>query len=90
MTHYLVSDTNPGGVKLEDILMTIRKDMIIRCEKIVDDHRIEADHVLKNNLKILNLVSEAIDLAKESTSVLDKAFGPSQAAEGGPPRIGER
>ena len=89
MTHYLVSETNPEGMKLEDILMAIRKDMLIRCEKIVDDHRIEAEHVLNNNVKILNLITDAIDLAKDSTSILDKAFGPSQANKGGPPRIGE-
>jgi len=45
--------------------------------------------VLRNNTKILDLLGEAIDLATDSTQTLDKAFGPSQAAKGGPPRIGD-
>ena len=89
MTRYLVSDTNPEGMKLEDILRAIRKDILIRCGKIVDDHRLEAEHVMANNMKILNLLTEAIEIAEESTQSLDKAFGPSAAASGGPPRIGK-
>ncbi|MCH7865421.1 MAG: histidine kinase [Proteobacteria bacterium] len=86
MTHFLVSDTNPDGSKLEDILMIIRSDVLIRCTKITDDRRLEAQHVLGNNIKILDFLSEAIKLADDSTHVLDKAFGPS--GKGGPPRIG--
>ncbi len=89
MTRYLISETNPKGTKLEDILLEIRKDIILRCTKIVDDTRNEAHFVLNNNVKILGLLSEAIVLAEDSTQILDKAFGPSNAAEGGPPRIGE-
>jgi hypothetical protein len=69
--------------------MEIRKDIILRCTKIVDDDRDEAHLVLNNNVNILGLLSEAIVLAEDSTRVLDKAFGPSHAPEGGPPRIGE-
>lgn len=86
MTHFLVSDTNPDGSKLEDILRVIRNDILIRCTKISDDTRTEAQHVLNNNVKILNLVSEAIALAEDSTQVLDKAFGPG--GKNGSPRIG--
>lgn len=89
MTRYLVSDENPEGVKLEELLSGIRKDVLIRCTKIVDDTRPEAQHVLRNNTQILELLGEAIDFAMDSTQTLDKAFGPSQAAKGGPPRIGE-
>jgi hypothetical protein len=39
-------------------------------------------------MKILTLLSEAIAYADDSTRVLNKAFGPSHAAQGGPPRIG--
>ena len=42
-----------------------------------------------NNMKILAHLSESITLALDSTRVLDRAFGPSQAAQGGPPRIGK-
>ena len=89
MTRYLISETNPKGSKLETILLEIRKDIILRCTKIVDDTRNEAQFVLNNNVKILGLLSEAIVLAENSTQILDKSFGPSHADKGGPPRIGE-
>ncbi|MBO6862240.1 MAG: histidine kinase [Alphaproteobacteria bacterium] len=88
MTHFLVSEEHPDGQRLETILRVLRKDVLIRCTKITDDARPEAQHVLANNIKVLEHVSEAIRLAEDSTRVLDKAFGPSQAAKGGPPRIG--
>ena len=88
MTRFLVSDENPTGAKLEDILIEIRKDIMKRCVKIADDHRAEAHHVMSNNTRILNLLTEAIGLAEDSTRTLDKAFGPSMAAQGGEPRIG--
>lgn len=89
MTRYLVSEENPKGLKLEEILRAIRDDIFKRCTKISPDHRAEAQQVLANNVKILNLLTEAIERADESTLILNKAFGPSHAPEGGPPRIGE-
>lgn len=89
MTRYLVSEENPAGRKLEDILMELRADVLTRCTKISGDTRPEALHVMNNNIKVLEHISEAIELAQDSTSLLDRAFGPSQAEKGGPPRIGE-
>jgi hypothetical protein len=89
MTHFLVSEERPEGYRLEDILSALRKDILIRCTKIQDDPRTEAKHVLSNNIEILQLITKSIQLAEDSTHVLDKAFGPSQAAKGGPPRIGD-
>jgi hypothetical protein len=88
MTHFLVSEEHPEGHRLEDILRILRKDVLIRCTKITDDRRPEAQQVLANSVKVLEHLTEAIRLADESTHILDKAFGPSQAAKGGPPRIG--
>lgn len=88
MTHFLVSEENLTGHQLESILRVLRKDVLIRCTKITDDSRAEAQHVLSNNIQILEYLSKAIQIAEDSTRVLDKAFGPSQAAKGGPPRIG--
>ncbi len=88
MTHFLVTEENPEGKKLEDVLNLIRADVIKRCTFIMTDNRTEAKAVLANNMRILGLLTEAIDLADESTKLLDKAFGPSQALKGGPPRIG--
>ncbi len=88
MTHFLVSEENETGYRLEDILTAVRSDVVKRCEKIVDDHREEAHHVLDNNIQVLSLLSKAIKLAEDSTHVLDKSFGPSKSASGGKPRIG--
>lgn len=88
MTHYLVTEENPEGKKLEEVLSMIRKDILERCGLITDDQRTEAKAVLNNNMRILNLLTDAVLLAEDSTNILDKAFGPSQASKGGPPRIG--
>jgi hypothetical protein len=89
MTRYLVSDENPTGRKLEDILIELRADVLTRCTKISHDLRPEALHVLANNVKVLEHLTEAIELAQDSSHLLNRAFGPSQADKGGPPRIGE-
>ncbi|GLQ06266.1 histidine kinase [Sneathiella chinensis] len=88
MTHFLVTEENPDGKRLEQVLSMVRNDVIQRCMLIAEDHRPEAQAVLANNMKVLGLLTEAIGLAEDSTRILDKAFGPSQAARGGPPRIG--
>jgi 16S rRNA C967 or C1407 C5-methylase (RsmB/RsmF family) len=90
VTHFLRSEKKPDGHKLEDLLMQLRADMIHRCDVIAADTRPEALHVMANNMKILGLLSEAITLSLDSTRMLDRAFGPSQAAQGGPPRIGKQ
>ncbi|MCW5724400.1 MAG: histidine kinase [Maricaulaceae bacterium] len=88
MTRFLVSEDNPAGARLEDVLLALRAEVIHRCEKIARDHRPEALHVMANNMKILQNLTAAIELSQDSTHLLDRAFGPSQAARGGPPRIG--
>ena len=85
MTHFLVSDSNPDGSKLDEILRVIRGDILNRCTKINDDNRPEAQHVLHNNVKILELISQCVILAEDSTHILDKAFGPSARGGGGRP-----
>ncbi len=89
MTKFLVSEENQSGYRLEDILLAIRADILKRCDKVVDDHRAEALHVMANNMKILGMVTECIHLAMDSTTVLTKAFGPSRSGQGGQPRIGK-
>ena len=88
MTRFLVSEDNPSGRKLEEILLELRADVLARAAKISDDHRPEALHVMANNVKVLEHLTAAIELAQDSTRLLDRAFGPSEAAKGGPPRIG--
>ena len=88
MTRFLASDTNPDGFKLEELLLSLRRDVVIRTEKIIDDPRPEARLVCDNNLRILQLLTDALHLAEESTTALNRAFGPSHSASGGEPRIG--
>jgi hypothetical protein len=85
MTHFLKTDEHPDGFRLEDILDLLRQDIIKRTQKIVGDNRREARAVMKNNVLILGLITEAMELAENSTQVLDKAFGPSEPDK---PRIG--
>lgn len=85
MTHFLASDKNPDGYKLEAVLQILINEMITRMGKITGDDRNEARHVLQNDIKILGLLSEATKLAEDSTSILNKSFGPSTK---GKPRIG--
>ncbi len=86
MTHFLSSDVNPEGYKLEDILKGIRNDILYRATKIMDDDKPEAQHVLRNNMKILDYLSQSIALAEDSTNTLNRAFGNSTP---GSPRIGK-
>lgn len=88
MTRFLISDENPGGYKLEDILTVIRADVLKRASKVALDERPEAQLVVANNMAVLQNLTQAIELARDSTRVLDKAFGPSKAAQGGAPRVG--
>lgn len=88
MTRFLVSDDNPSGRKLEEILLELRADVLARCTKISGDTRPEALHVMANNMQVLEQLTAAIELAQDSTRTLDRAFGPSEADKGGPPRIG--
>lgn len=85
MTHFLVTDDNPDGYKLEDMLKLIRKDIFLRTAKIMEDDRPEAQSVMDNNVKILGMISDAIAIAENSTSILRKSFGRSRS---GKPRIG--
>ncbi len=87
MTHFLATDEHPNGYKLEDILTIIRQDVINRVGKIAHDSKSEAHQVLKNNIRILSLLTECIEIAKSSTELLHRSFGPSNSAE---PRIGVR
>ena len=86
MSRFLVTDDNPDGYKLEDILSAIRNDILQRATKIMDDSRPEAVTVVNNNIKILNHLAESIILAENSTTVLNKSFGSRNSEV---PRIGK-
>lgn len=78
MTHFLATADRPDGHRLEDLLGDIRRDLVHRMGKIVDDGRPEAHHVLGNDVRILALLSECIALAEDSSRTLARSFGPSR------------
>lgn len=82
MTKLLVSDTNPNGAKLEDVLRAVRNDIITRCQASVAVHERDTEKVVANNMRILNLLTESIELAEASTEILVQAYGVEQAAKG--------
>jgi hypothetical protein len=88
MTRFLTTPENPSGWRLEDILSEIQSDIIRRSGKILDDTRPEARKVLRNNIDILGWLVKCIEKAEDSTQALN-SIGPSEAAKGGPPRIGK-
>jgi hypothetical protein len=72
MTKLLVSDTNPKGYMTEIVLGTIRQDILVRLQKYAGDPRKEARQVLDNNIRILQLLGEAIALAEQNTRTLSE------------------
>ena len=86
MTHFLVTEDNPDGSKLEDILKMVRADIIRRQVKIIDDESVVAQKIIQNNISILHMLTECISLADDSTKMLDQAYGKAGAS----PRIGTK
>jgi hypothetical protein len=70
MTKLLVSETNPKGQTTEAMLGMIRADIVARLQKYAGDPRKEARQVLDNNIRILQLLGEAITLAEANTRTL--------------------
>ena len=72
MTKLLVSETNPKGYTTEKVLSLIRADIVARMQKYAGDPRKEAKAVLDNNIRILQLLGEAIALAEANTRTLSE------------------
>jgi hypothetical protein len=72
MTKLLVSETNPKGYTTEKVLGLIRADIVTRLQKHAADPRKEARQVLDNNIRILQLLGEAITLAEANTRTLSE------------------
>ncbi|MPZ11693.1 MAG: histidine kinase [Kiloniellaceae bacterium] len=70
MTKHLVSPENPGGKRTEEILSEIRAEILVRMANFGEDPRPEAKAVMENNLKIAQLLTEAIHLAEANTNKL--------------------
>ena len=72
MTKLLVSETNPKGYTTEKVLGIVRADIVARLQKHAGDPRKEARQVLDNNIRILQLLGEAITLAEANTRTLSE------------------
>ncbi|MEQ8354355.1 MAG: hypothetical protein RH942_02360 [Kiloniellaceae bacterium] len=70
MTKHLVSQDNPEGKRTEDLLAEIRAEILTRMANYGDDPRPEAKTVMENNLKIAQLLTDAIHLAEVNTNTL--------------------
>ncbi|MGF1592595.1 MAG: hypothetical protein ACFCUW_04905 [Kiloniellaceae bacterium] len=67
---HLVSQDNPKGRRSEEILSEIRAEILVRVANYGDDPRPEAKAVMENNLKIAQLLTDAIHLAEANTNKL--------------------
>lgn len=70
MTVLLRSAANPSGSTTEQILKTVRADVIERMQAYAADPRPEIARILANNIRILGALTEAIELAEANTRIL--------------------
>jgi hypothetical protein len=71
---HLVSHENPEGKRTEEILSEIRAEILVRMASYGDDPRPEAKAVMENNLKIAQLLTDAIHLAEANTNKLGEVL----------------
>ncbi len=70
MTTLLRSATNPGGTTTEQLLKTVRADIIERMQGYAVDPRPEIARILSSNVRILAHLTESIELAEANTRIL--------------------
>lgn len=70
MTKLLVSANLPNGRTTEDVLSTMRADIIERIGGYAAKPTPEQKRVLANNIRILGLLEEAIRLAEDNSKIL--------------------
>ncbi len=85
MTGFLSSDQKPDGYSLEELISVVRRELIVKSTKIVDDPRPQAQEVLENDIRIIGLLTECLHIADASSKLLKRSFGPHVE---GQPRIG--
>jgi len=71
---HLVSHDNPDGKRSEELLTEIRAELLVRMASYGDDPRPEAKSVMENNLRIAQLLTEAIHLAEANTNKLGEVL----------------
>lgn len=87
-TPILMSAENPNGWKLEDLLAQLRKELLIKTEKITGDSSVLSLKVQCNNLSILRHLHTAESLQRDSYALL--ATKAPDEGPNGQARIGDR
>lgn len=82
----LMSNNNPNGWKLEELLEQIKQEIAQKINKIIDDTSPQAQLVVRNNQAIIEHLGAAEALQRSSFVVLD-AMKPNEGPTG-KPRIG--
>lgn len=85
-TPILMSKENPNGWKLEELLAQVRKELLVKTEKITGDESAVSMKVQCNNLSIMRQLFNAEALQRDSIAALD-AKAPDEGPNG-QPRIG--
>lgn len=67
---FLKSESRPDGWTTEAVLGRVRTEILDRLARLGHDPRPEAAKLLTNNLRIAQLLGEAIALAEENTATL--------------------
>lgn len=70
MTRLLISDSNPKGIRTEEACRTLIADILARIGDLPNDTSPQAQKVLKNNIMIMDLLSEAAELAEINSNTL--------------------
>jgi hypothetical protein len=87
MKNVLMSANNPNGFKLEELLKQLQVEVVEKTARVANDTSELAEQVKGNNRKIIQLLSEAERLQRESFALMA-----AKAPDCGPlgsPRIGK-
>ena len=89
-TKFLLSPGQSEGLEARGRAAANSKRILRRSTLIADDTRSEARAVLRNNFRIMNLITECIETAEESARILD-SLGPARPGSrrrigAGPPK----
>jgi hypothetical protein len=82
----LMSADNHHGWKLEELAAQLREEIYVKSGKIQDDTRHQAQHVLRNNQRIIDMLLAIESLQRDSFAVM-ATLGKDQGPTGNP-RIG--
>ena len=72
-----IGSSGDGPAPLHEVLSILHRDVMRRTVPLTGDNRAEVRGVVRNNLRILELLDEAIKLAEQSNRTVD-AIVPSR------------